>query len=139
MLFDVGLTIKFEPVAPVFQAYVDAPLAVNVPVEPAQMVAELADTVGNALTVTLPTAVFVQPVDEMPVTVYEVFVVGLTEIVDVVAPVFQEYVDAPLAVNTAEFPAQVVEDVEATIGNALTVTLPTAVFLQPVVAVPVTV
>ena len=55
------------------------------------------------------------------------------------AAVLHEYVDAPLAVNTAEFPAQVVEDVEATIGNALTVTLPTAVFLQPVVAVPVTV
>jgi len=53
-------------------------------------VAELADTVGKAFTVTLPTAVFLQPEVAVPITVYEVFVVGVTEIVDVVALVFQE-------------------------------------------------
>jgi hypothetical protein len=75
----------------------------------------------------------------VPVTVKDEFVVGDTEIVDVVAPVLHEYVEAPVACSNAEFPAQVVADVAATIGNAFTVTLPTAVFIQPVVDVPVTV
>ena len=59
--------------------------------------------------------------------------------VDVVAPVFHEYVDAPLAFNTAELPTQTLALVATTVGNAFTVTEPTAVFVQPVVAVPVTV
>ena len=69
MVFDVGLATKLAPVAPVFHVKVNAPLAVNVPVEPAQIVADVATTVGNAFTVTLPTAVFLHPVVAVPVTV----------------------------------------------------------------------
>ena len=67
------------------------------------------------------------------------FVVGVTDIVDVVAPIFHEYVDAPLAVNTAEPPTQTLALIATTVGNAFTVTEPTAVLVQPVVDVPVTV
>ena len=67
------------------------------------------------------------------------FVFGVTDIVDDVAPVLHEYVDAPLAVNTTELPTQTLALVATTVGDAFTVTEPTAVFLQPVVAVPVTV
>ena len=76
--------------APVLQEYVDAPLAVNIAELPAHTDVDVEATIGNAFTVTLPTAVFLQPEVAVPITVYEVFVVGVTEIVDVVALVFQE-------------------------------------------------
>jgi hypothetical protein len=47
----------------VFQVYVLAPEADNVPVEPAQIVVLLTATLGKAFTVTLTTLVFVQPLD----------------------------------------------------------------------------
>jgi hypothetical protein len=55
----------------------------------------------------------------VPVTVYEVFVVGVAEIVGVVAPVLHEYVEAPVAVKTAVLPTQTAVDVATTDGNAL--------------------
>ena len=67
------------------------------------------------------------------------FVFGVIEIVDVVAPVFHKYVDAPLAVNTAELPTQNMVEVATTVGKLVTEIVPTAVFVQPVLAVPVTV
>ena len=67
------------------------------------------------------------------------FVFGVIEIVDVVAPVFHEYVDAPLAVNTAVLPIHNVVDVDTTVGKLVTEIVPTAVFVQPEVVVPVTV
>ena len=47
--------------------------------------------------------------------------------------------DAPLAFNTAELPTQTLALVATTVGNAFTVTEPIAVFLQPELAIPVTV
>lgn len=46
--------------------------------------------IGNTFTVIVPTAVFLQPVAAVPVIVYDVFVVGDAEIVDVVAPELHE-------------------------------------------------
>ena len=52
-----------------------------------------------------------------------------------------EYVEAPLAVSDTELPVQIVADAGAivTIGTGLTVIVTVAVFVQPLVAVPVTV
>ena len=52
---------------------------------------------------------------------------------------FHKYVDAPLDVNTAELPIHTTVDVDTTVGKLVTEIVPTAAFLQPVVAVPVTV
>lgn len=65
---------------------------------------------------------FLQPF-VVPVTVYIVFTVGATIIALVVEPVFQEYVLAPLAVNVAELPEQIVELFTVTFGVVLTVTV----------------
>lgn len=56
-------------------------------------------------------------------------------------PGIQLYVDAPLAVNVVELPAQMVvlEAVVVTVGNGLTVMVRVAVFVQPAADVPVTV
>ena len=55
-----------------------APLGIIVNEDPLQMEPELTATVGTVLTVTVDTAVFEQPAGVVPVTVYDVFVVGLT-------------------------------------------------------------
>jgi hypothetical protein len=47
-------------------------------VSPVQMAPELTATVGLVFTVTVATAVFKQPNALLPVTVYDVLVVGLT-------------------------------------------------------------
>ena len=75
--------------APVLQLYVEAPEAVNVAELPAHTVAEVTVMDGNAFTVTDVVAVFTQPVDAVPVTVYTAVVVGVTATVAVVAPVLQ--------------------------------------------------
>ena len=77
----------FAPVdvAPALQVYVVAPPAVNVVATPAQIVGELTVTTKAAETVTVATAVLVQPAAEVPVTVYEVVAPG--DAVAVVTPV----------------------------------------------------
>lgn len=127
-----------DVVALVLHKYVDAPLAVNIVEFPKQIAVDVTATVGNALTVIVPTAVLLHPVVAVPVTVYDVFVVGVTDIVDVVAPVFHEYVDAPLAANTAVFPVHTDADVATMVGKLVTEIVPTAVLLQPAAVVPVT-
>ena len=52
------------------------------------MVGEFTVVIGDGLTVTVDTAVDVQP-SEVPVTVYEVVVAGVTVIGLVIAPVLQ--------------------------------------------------
>jgi hypothetical protein len=95
--------------------------------------------VAAGLTVTVATAVPVQPAAFVPVTVYEVVLVGLTEIGLVVAPVFQEYVEAPEAVNVAVAPLQIVGELTVIVAGGLTVTVATAVPVHPAASVPVTV
>ena len=65
-------------------------------------------------------------------------VTGLNEIELAVAPVFHEYVVAPLAVNVAVFPLQIVDEFTVKAGIGVTVTVDVTAFEQPEV-VPVTV
>jgi hypothetical protein len=105
-------------------------VAVKVTLVPAQVgllpdVIEI-ETVGvsRGLTVTVEVAVFVQPFTSVPVTVYVVFTVGLTEIkLVVVAPVDHEYVEAPFAIIFAVAPSQIVGEFTIIVGNGLTVTV----------------
>jgi hypothetical protein len=64
--------------------------------------------------------------------------VGVTVIEEVVEPVFQEYVLAPVAVKVATEPIQIVLEEAATVGVAFTITLKVLVLVHPAV-VPVTV
>jgi hypothetical protein len=64
--------------------------------------------------------------------------VGDTVIGLVVCPLLHEYVEPPLAVKVAVAPLQIVGEFTVTVGKGLTVTVATAVPVQPVV-VPVTV
>jgi hypothetical protein len=74
---------------PVFHEYVVAPPAVIVADCPLQIVAFVLVTTGSGFTVTVETAVFEQPF-EIPVTVYEVDVEGLTVIGFIVEPLLHE-------------------------------------------------
>ena len=65
----------FVPLTPAVQVYVVAPFGIRVAVCPSQMVGEFTVTTGNGLTVTVATAVDVQP-SVVPVTVYDVVVSG---------------------------------------------------------------
>ncbi len=93
--------------------YVDAPLAVNVPVPPVQIVVEVVDIVGAAFVVTVVVA-DAEQVPAVTTTVYVVFVftVAVTTLpVVALRPVagLQLYVLAPdVAVNVAMLPAQTV-------------------------------
>jgi len=62
--------VILDPVSPILQLYVLAPLAVKVDGNPAHIVIGEADavTVGIELTVTVTVAVFVQPAALVPVT-----------------------------------------------------------------------
>ena len=88
----VGLTVILEVVAPVFHEYVAAPFAVSVVELPEHIVVGKADavTAGVAFTVTATVFGALGHPTVVPVTVYVVEVVGLTVILEVVAPVFQE-------------------------------------------------
>jgi hypothetical protein len=89
---EFGETVIASVVSPVFHKYVDpgfAPETVNVAEPPGQIVAEFTLIDVDEFTVTVATAVPVQPF-EVPVTVYDVVEVGLTEIGFVVSPVFHE-------------------------------------------------
>jgi hypothetical protein len=77
----VGVTVTGEPVSdPGIQAYVEAPVAVNVVELPVQIDAldAVAVTAGEAFTVMRRVDVLVQPLISVPVTVYVVVVVGDT-------------------------------------------------------------
>ena len=68
-----------------------------------------------------------------------VFVVGFTLIVLPLAPVLQEYVVAPDAVNTVELPVHIVALFTDTEGKEFTLTVDVTVLEQPVIEdVPVT-
>ena len=100
------------------------------------MVGEFTVTTGNGLTVTVATAVDVQP-SVVPVTVYDVVVSGDTVFVPL-TPAVQLYVVAPFGIRVAVCPSQMVGELTVTTGNGFTVTVATAVDVQPSV-VPVTV
>jgi hypothetical protein len=96
--------------------------------------------VGVVLTVKVTTALLLQ-VPLTPNTVYVVFTDGVILMLFVVAPALHEYVEAPLPVNTAVCPLQiVVEPVILTASVLVTVTTATTVFVagQPCVLLPVT-
>jgi hypothetical protein len=145
MVYEVvlaGETVIEFVVAPVDQEYVEAPEALKVAVAPKQIVGEFTVIIGKEFTVTVATAVPVQPLASFPVTVYEVVDVGETVIGFVVAPVDQEYVEPPAAVNVAAVPAQVVGELTVIVGKGFTITVTVAVPLlpsQPVPSVPETV
>ena len=82
-----GVTVIVELVAPVLQVYVLAPLTDKEADCPGHMVLLETITGGPAPTITVVVAVLVQPAD-VPVTVYCVVTVGLTEMEAVVALVF---------------------------------------------------
>jgi hypothetical protein len=87
--------------------------------------------------VTLAIADAEQPL-EVPVTVYEVVAVGETVIELVVSPELHEYVAAPVAVNVAVPPAQIVGELTSTVNEGPMVIVATADPEQPL-EVPVTV
>jgi hypothetical protein len=81
---------------PLFHEYVFAPPPVNVTGEPAHGVVVDADavTVGRVFTVIEMLAVFVQPNEFVPVTVYDPEEAG-TNARPLLTPLFQVYVEAP--------------------------------------------
>jgi hypothetical protein len=92
VVVEAGVTVIDDVVAPVDHENDVPPLAVSVALVPAQ----IADgpemvAVGSGLTVMVCDALFVQPRASVTVTVYVVVEVGVTVIVDVVAPVDQRY------------------------------------------------
>lgn len=119
----LGLTEAEAVLSPVVQLYVFAPVAVRVADWPSHIVTELAVTFGAAVIVTFDTAVFWQPFASVPVTVYEVLEVGLTEMFAPVPPELHEYELAPLAVKLTATPEQVDGELTVTAGRALTVIL----------------
>ena len=80
VVVDAGVTVADAvEIFPGIQLYVEAPLAVSVVEDPAQIeFVPVAVTVGSAFTVTVIVAVFVHPAAEVPVTVYVVVEAGVT-------------------------------------------------------------
>jgi hypothetical protein len=89
VVVDAGEAVMDAVAAPVLHEYVVAPPPVIVPAKPGQTVVEVEVVTGIGLTVTVETAVDVQP-DDVPVTVYDVVLAGETEMAPVAAPVLQE-------------------------------------------------
>ena len=90
------------------------------PFSPEHKVALFTESNGIELTKTVPVPILLQPLSE-PVTVYTVLLVGLTLMDgDIAAGAVQVYVVAPLAVNTAFSPEQIVELFTVIVGDALT-------------------
>jgi hypothetical protein len=67
------------------------------------------------------------------------FRIGVVTVAPFGKPPDQVYVLAPDAVMVADVPIHIPGELTATVGNGLTVTLATAVLVQPFAAVPVTV
>src|SRR6185503_15968520 len=110
---------------PLEKVYVEAPLGVIVKELPLQIVPLFTVIVGVALTVTKLTAVSapMQPKALVPVTLYEVVVVGDTTEV----PLEKVYVEAPEGVMVNELPEQIVPLFTVMVGVVFTVTALTAV------------
>ena len=88
---------------------------------------------GNGFTANATVREAVQPFIE-PVTVYVVFTLGLTAVLELVAdPGFQVYDVAPVALSVADCPTQIaVGDADAlTVGEGNTVTCTVRVVTQP--------
>jgi len=100
----------------------------------------LTEILGAELTFTVKVALAEQPPAFVPVTEYAVVADGLTLILEDVAPLFQTKLDAPVAVNVADPPAQIDEEdaLIATLGEALTATVTLETVEQPLALVPVT-
>jgi len=81
----------------------------------------------------------VHPIAFVPVTEYEVVVVGLTVMLGVLFPLFHEYIAAPDAVRVADEPAQILVPESEIVGIGLTVIEIVEVAEQPAAFVPVTV
>jgi hypothetical protein len=143
------LVLIVEVVAPVLQLNVFEPVppagvAVNVAgSELAHASSFATETVGSGLTVNVPVPEPVQPFVSVTVTLYVPAVLVL--IVDVVAPVLQEYVTAPVpplgvAVNVAgKVLAHTSGLLTETVGFGSTVNVPEPVPVHPFVSVTVTV
>jgi hypothetical protein len=101
------------------------------------MLGEFTLTLGALVTVTVDTAVFVQPF-VVPVTVYVVVVVnaGVVGFDTAVKPPVQLYPTAPLALKLAVLPLQILGEFTLTLGLAFTVIL---IDVVPAVVQPVTV
>jgi hypothetical protein len=112
-------------VSPPLHEYESAPLAINVALVPVQIVGELTVMSSDDPTVTVAIAEPVQEPD-VPVTVYEVVLVGETEIESVVSPPLHEYESAPVAVKVVVPPEQIVGEFTSTIKEEPTVTVATA-------------
>lgn len=139
---DAGVIETDEPVPPELQLYVLAPVAVNVVLLPEQTELFVAETptTGEEFTIIETVAVPVQPKVVVPVTVYEVVLVGETLIVEPVPPELQLYEFAPVAVMEVELPLQIDAGVAVaeTVAALFTVTFVVAVTLQlPLVTVTV--
>ena len=142
------LVLIVEVVAPVLQSYVIAPvppLGVAVSVEGKELeqaVRLLTETVGFGSTVSVPVPDPVQPFVSVTVTEYVPAVLVL--IVEVVAPVLQSYVIAPVpplsvAVSVAgRVLEQAVGLLTDTVGLGSTVSVPVPDPVQPFVSVTVT-
>ena len=101
----------------------------------------LAVILGKLYTSTSVVAVLLHPFASVPVTVYTVYVLGVTLHVAVLGPPTQLYVVAPPPLNTLLLPLHTigVPELAVTVGLAFPVTSIVAVLEQPAPLVPVTV
>ena len=90
VVLPIGETAITDVVALVFQEYVAAPLAVNVEEPPAQIAVDVALTFRLGVLFVIVIVFVLLQLPLFPVTVYVVVTVGETEMVFVVALVFQE-------------------------------------------------
>jgi len=126
----------------VLHTKLDPPLALSSVEFPSQIIEgdALTEIFGAELTFTIKVALAEQPPAFVPVTEYVVVADGLTLILEDVAPLLQTKLDAPVAVNVVDPPAQIDEEdaLIATLGEVLTATLTLETAEQPFALVPVT-
>jgi hypothetical protein len=132
-----GETEIEEEFSPELHEYESAPEAVNVAFPPEQIVGEFTSTVNDGTMLTVATALPEHSL-EVPVTVYEVVLVGETETEEEFSPELHEYESAPEAVKVAFPPEQIVGEFTSTVNDGLIETIPTALPEHPL-EVPVTV
>ena len=141
-MLEPGITLILAPDPPLLHEYVLAPLAESVELSPLQIDAGVAleVIVGKGFTVTLTEAVPVHPALDVPVTIYVVLDMGLTEMLEPLPPELQVYVLAPDPVSVVLCPVQMATgDADAdTEGKGFTITVTEAVPVHPAVVVPVT-